>query len=139
MQEAEDGKHHQLLLHKEDDQLPQSQERAQVEFQVCKNFVKNNQFIAGLGVSFSTQLIGADRVQGHQARTLKITFFNKWPHAGMTPAVALSPAIQMSPAFQLSHNQHKLISPQVHLDCFQNWLTYIYQSSTNVSFLVEME
>jgi len=33
--------------------------------------------------------------------------------SGMTPAVALSPAVQMSPAFLLSHNQHKLISPQV--------------------------
>jgi len=33
--------------------------------------------------------------------------------SGMTPAEAVSPAVQMSPAFQLSHNQHKLISPQV--------------------------
>merc|ERR1711936_719052 len=33
--------------------------------------------------------------------------------SGMTPAEAVSPAVQISPAFQLSHNQHKLISPQV--------------------------
>ena len=82
VQEAEDCKHHKLLLHKEDDQLPQSQERAQVEFQVSKNFICRKQSIAGSGASFSTQLLGAGRVQGHQARNLGVTFFNIvviWP------------------------------------------------------------
>ena len=68
LQEAEYCKHHKLFLHKEDDQLPQSQKRAQVKF--SKHNFKKKQSIAGSGASFSTQPIGAGRVQEQQARNL---------------------------------------------------------------------
>ena len=41
-----------------------------------KTKLYRKQYIAGWGVSFSTQLIGAGRVQGHQARNIGVTFFN---------------------------------------------------------------